>query len=86
LHIVSHDFASMSMLVRTIPLSCDDKLPILLTALRTGIHHGYDSVFCRLPVEGAISPYFPGVLDFLTELLAAPSQLKDVGRVTRGCN
>jgi hypothetical protein len=73
LHIVSNDFASMSMLVSHSPHFC--RLSGLnlhtLPALWAGFHHGHDSICCRFPAEGGVM--IPGMVCRLIQPLPASS-------------
>lgn len=73
LHIVSHDFASMSMLVSHFPCFCRLSEPHVHTvpALRAGFYYGHDGICCRFPAEGGVM--IPGVVCRLIQPLSAPS-------------
>lgn len=73
LHIVSHDFASMSMLVSHFPHFC--RLSVLhfhtVPALWAGFYYGHDGICRRFPAEGGVM--ILGVVCRLIEPLSAPS-------------
>jgi hypothetical protein len=54
MHIVSHDFATMSMLVSRFYALFKALDTHASPALRTGFYHGHDGIFRRLPVEGTV--------------------------------
>jgi hypothetical protein len=54
MHIVSHDFASMSMLVSPFYAQFSGLGIYALPALWTGFYHRHDGIFRRLPVEGTL--------------------------------
>jgi hypothetical protein len=73
LHIVSHDFASMSMLVSHFPHFC--RLSGLrvhtVPALRAGFYYGHDGICRCFLAEGGVM--IPGVVCRLIQPLSAPS-------------
>ena len=54
MHIVSNDFASMSMLVGQFTAQVYGLDIHTVPALRARFYHGHDGIFCRLPVEGMV--------------------------------